>query len=245
MKDDRQEVHELLRAALRRGDPTAGDALAPAEVRAMRRATLAEAERATRRGWFPIAAPALAAATAIGCLCIALALWRIVSPVPGGGGGKDQVGRGEVATSGRERPMTAPGGPAMAAKPSSPPAPVRSERWERAAAAAPAGRRSVRRPLSGPQPAELAPPLFPTQPVFPGSTAIDGLAEAAGAADPSDAIVRAEIAAIHEEMRATTAAAEPLVASAPEGAQPPGLQLQFSAPGGTRIIWVLTAESES
>lgn len=66
---------------------------------------------------------------------------------------------------------------------------------------------------------------FPTQPVL-------GALESTRLTEPAP-IAPEPIAAAADEPDMASASAEPEKA--------PGLQLQFSAPGGTRIIWTLTS----
>ena len=166
-----------LRALFRDGDPSTGDGLAPAEVRALRRAMLNAAEDGPRRAWLPAAALTAAAAG------IAAAI--VLSPAPP-----------RVATPSPAPPASAAPAPPsrVSAEPAAPeaPAPARSARTTRGAVQAQA-------PSPEPPPLLDEPLSFlPTQPV--------------------------------------------LADAAPE---PRPLHIEFATPGGTRIIWMLAAESES
>jgi hypothetical protein len=208
-------------------------------VRALRRAALAAAEQGARRRWLPLAAPALTGAAAVCCLVVALGLWRVVSPAPDGSGEDDQV-RGQAAEPAvRESAAAAPGEPAAGAM-SGDPAPAGA-----AASALPERRLGPSRRARPRPPGTASLGLVPTRSVTAAAVEIAGHVEAPG---PAEDVARTEIAAVREETPGAAAApgAEPLVARAPDAAAAaPGLKLQFSTPGGTRIIWVLTSESES
>ena len=161
------EANARLRAALRDGDPVAGDRLAPEEAWALRRTALDAAETAGQRAW--LATPTLAAVAA--AITAAAALW---------------VFQVRPETPAAAPPVTAAARPAAVApepvpRPLPPPPPARVARTE-----APA-----------PAPREEPLPVPPTPPV---------LAEAADERP---------------------------------------LHIEFATPGGTRIIWMLAAESES
>jgi hypothetical protein len=148
MKNEFDDYHTRLRAALRDGDPAAGDRLATEEVRTLRRAMLNAAEDGSRRAWLPIAALTAAAAG------IAAAI--VLSPAPP-----------RVAT-----PSPAP--PAIVASAPPPRVSVEPAAPEPPGAARPARRARVEARVSPPRPEpplppSAEPPILPTQPVLAGA----------------------------------------------------------------------------
>lgn len=144
MKNEFDDHHTRLRAALRDGDPAAGDRLATEEVRTLRRAMLNAAEDGPRRAWLPTAALTAAAAG------IAAAI---------------------VLSSAPPRVATRPAAPRVAAAPEPPPVSTQLAAPEPPAAARPERRARVeaRVPTPRPEPPlppSAEPPILPTQPVL-------------------------------------------------------------------------------
>lgn len=247
-----QAMDERLRAALRDGDPAAGDALTAAEASALRRAMLAASEAAERRQWpcLPPAPALAAAAAAIGCVVLALGLWRMAAPDLTGGR-TDQVGKEVAGGSGETHPGAEPG----RRQPHRPPAsgterPLAGSRRASAAAPSAAGHEEPATSTAAPPPT----PFLPTQPAAstakraptaPPSTSAE-LAALAAEPEPAQpgAVPITDLAVVPErepELESELESELVLAAAAPLAEEVLGLQLQFSAPGGTRILWTLTS----
>ena len=219
----RREELERLRAVLRDADPAAGVEDPAPEVSArLRRCAMASLpERAARQCWLGtsrwVLATAAAALVAVGGASL---LWvgteRPPTTVAQGSPPPRSAARGAAS-------IDATGATASAATPTSAgvPAPARGEARHplasraasRAAAAAPG---ADERGLSA-----AAPPAEVTAAGGEPRRPSPGSFDAAGGASPTDAIA---------------AVPAPIPA-------PPGRQIQLTAPGGTRIVWILIPEA--
>ncbi|HVF60688.1 MAG TPA: hypothetical protein VNJ70_12855 [Thermoanaerobaculia bacterium] len=145
MKNEFDDHDARLRAALRDGDPAAGESLVPEEVRALRRAMLNAAEDAPRRAWLPAAALTAVAAG------IAAAI--VLYPAP------PRVATRPAAPPAIVAPAPPPRVSAELAVPE-PPAADRPARTARGEARVPAPQPEP------PLPPAPEPPILPTQPVL-------------------------------------------------------------------------------
>jgi hypothetical protein len=268
-----------LRAELRRGDPGAGEVLAPEEAAAMRRITIAAAAASDSRaaGW--LARPAssagraarrrrsnagnsvrkvfAAAAAAAICVVAAVSWQERLRPRAVGDGGAPSLRRA-AATRGPQPDAlghTAAGaGRVAAGQP-----PSASEQAARIASLAPLhpldGRAPTRPRLEPVPPARAArAPVAAVAAGMPAPHALEGSAVAgvdtrvaAAPADPASPRAAAEPQAEPQDRSETAAAGPPAPraanALAEVGPALPPRQVQFSLPGGTRVIWQVRGPS--
>ena len=154
MKNEFDDHDARLRAALRDGDPAAGESLAPAEVRALRRAMLNAAEDGPRRAWLPAAALTAAAAGIAAALVLSLVQVRTNEEAPPRVATRPAAPRAAVASA---PPLAAAAEPTLAAS-------------EAPELAPPAQSARVNTPATAPRPEPPLPPapapVLPTQPVL-------------------------------------------------------------------------------
>jgi hypothetical protein len=195
------------RAELRRSDPAAGEALAPAEAAEMRRAILAAAAvmaegTALHRFRLRLGARRLLAAAAVVAVCVlAAAEWRALLPWRRQGNAP--------ALAARRRPPGAENGPA--ADPAAP------STKARVGAAPP-------------------PPLLARATAAGTSPNVERSLPRERAERPAETGEAAD--------RPATTGAPGEAATAAKAAEPMR-QVQFSTPGGTRIIWLVRGERRS
>jgi len=243
--------HLLLRTALRQGDPGAGAALAPEEEEAMRRATLAAAAAHRHRpagrlathpgttGWSTLRPLGMAAAAAA-AICVAAAVswvnWQ-GRPWPrrAAEAGPRWASEAGPRWAAEAAPRPQDQRPALAAHRPLPPAlgstSLRDRRVpRRTGTAAPA------RVAADDEPGEIAHTADAT-----GGT---GVADTAGVLDTAavaDLGPRPGAEAAIEAAAEAAGAPGPLArdTSAEAGPSAPPRQVQFSLPGGTRVIWLM------
>jgi len=225
---DRAHPHDRLRRLLREGDP-ATDAAEPTplEVQHLRSTVLATAEANARRRALLIGGrPLLASAAAAGLtLALGLAFWRAIED-PSAGPAVEPTAASPAADTGA-------GGAER-------PAPVASDVPSPAGAASPE-----------PSAMESAPRFEASRGETTAATnraAASALALAAGSlAEPRPLPLHRKPAPARTATPATQAAREaslldpgaPARLGVPEADPLPARQIQFSTPGGTRIVWVL------
>jgi hypothetical protein len=214
-----EEVGDL-RAALRQGDPGAGEGLTAAEVAALRRSLLAAVRGAAgpaeqRPRWVVAAAAAVVLAAAVSSL-----VWLWPHAVEEGRRGGVQSAAALAAASAR----TAPRRPRSGGGPG--------------AAVAVAARRDAARPRSrgrGPA-ARLGPGTVQHEPAAMRREELAAIGRQAPAA-----MRREEPTSIDPRVAEMPTTLERAVARAAPGATAPAAlrQVQFATRGGTRIIWIM------
>jgi hypothetical protein len=268
-----------LRAELRRGDPGAGEVLAPEEEAAMRRITIEAAAASGSRvaGWLARPRPAssagrvarrrrsyagnsarkvfAAAAAAAICVVAAVSWQERLRPHEVGDGGPPSLRRAAAARGPQPDALgQAAGGVGRAAAGQAPSA------GEQAARIAPLdpldGRAPKRARLEPVPPARAArAPVAAGVAGMPAPHAREGSAvagvdtrNAAAPADPAETRAAAAEPQAEPQDRSETAAAGPPAPGAPNalaevGPAVPPRQVQFSLPGGTRVIWQVRGPS--
>jgi hypothetical protein len=237
--------HLLLRTALRQGDPGAGAALAPEEEEAMRRATLAAAAAhrhrpagrlATHPGttrWSTLRPLGMAAAAAA-AICVAVAVsWVSWQGRPWPRRAAEAGPRWAAEAAPRPQDQR----PALAAHRPLPPALGSTALLDR----------RVPRRTGTTAPARVAADDEPGEIAHAGdATGGTGVADTAGVLDTAavaDLGPQPGAEAAIEAATETAGAPDPLArdTSAEAGPSAPPRQVQFSIPGGTRVIWLMQA----
>lgn len=265
MRDHQPSTAPSWRAELRRGDPGAGETLAPAEAEEIRRTMLAAAgtmaarsevpgrdatPRSARTG--PYGSRRVLRAVAAAAVCALAAAGWLAFLAIGGPRGKDRAAptaapppavAAVAATTAATEPAPAGTLPRRIAAPSTaahgrPPASSKA----RAATVAPPRQtaHALRSRASRSSPTVRPVPPVPQPPTPRAPAPGDRLAaiSAVGAVDTAS-----EVGAVSEvaEVGATGAVAEPPAAAPAEPMRQ--LQVRFSTPGGTRIIWLVREEA--